>query len=665
MVVLQKTKKHPLLRKTVRNKYRKAGLAKADEMRGLLIKVLTNKDHGSLVKFHKRRQTAAQFTDQITLTQPTLSTIGKRLIRRFVKASRVTGVNELIKVENNEEATTSLLEAVANFYAGESLSSYQNKYLDSYGLIDANAFIAIHFENYDPNTEVARCYPVLWPCTQIVDYKYDTFGGLEYLLTFERKEIEVPINAVTQASLETQKKTVIDYYLYERGHQTVYRQIVNGRDMAEFGAVGDTINFEVSNQPATLEATRFNAYYYETYTDEIPARCLGYEVHPEDITIKVSPLWAAEPHFRDFADLKSKTDITLNNHVYARLMQYVEKCPGENPELGILCHSGFIPGTEETCKKCKGTGYLVHKSAMDVLYFKLPDSPADLLPLDKLAVYIEPEIKVLDKLTERLNELEFRKIPIAIFGTELLQRTDGSQGVANTATEVELTADQISDTLRPFVDNRSACYEFIVRQIALFRDLKEVTIFQRYPSDLAVESAGQLLDQLNKANESGANSFIIDMLNDKTMRTLLRDKKEELRRYEVQRRFMPFNGKTEAERALILQSDLVPKKIKILYLNFDSILDELEEELKEEKKDFYAMPYKDQNALIDTKIDVILVKLKDENPPLTFNLTSIQNGRNQSNAQGGKGGSTGQGQNQQDPNQGQNSNQGDPNAPTV
>jgi hypothetical protein len=590
-------------------------------MREFMITWLTNKGFENLIKFHPGRQTKDQRARQIGITNPTLSPIGKRAVRRFVKTSRITGITEEIAVENNEEKTNKLIEAANNFYAGNSVSSFQSKYLNIYGLIDANAYLAIHFTSFDATKgEVPTCYPVLWPCTQVVEQAYNNLGFLQLLLVKSKRKIKIKAKRQTRETrmLNTEKE-VTDYTLYELGVQTEFKEIIDGRDLPEPTRI---IKFDpIQGQDGSN--VRYAVYRYATQAVEIPCRVLGYEIDVEDISLKVSPLWAAEPQVRDYMDYKSEWDLIMKNHVYARLMQYVQKCPGESPSTGKVCNKGFT-ATGETCNKCKGDGYVVHKNAQDVMYFPFPDDTEKLLPLDKLAVYIEPEFKVAITLKETIDELENRKIPVAIFGTELMQRTDGKPAVANTATEVNLTADQVSDTLRPFVENFSQTYKFIIRQIGYVYDVfKGLTALYEFNSDLSVESVMELLGQLEKANTSGANGFIIDILNNRIMTAMLRDKPREAKIHAVQKRFMPFNGKNETERVYLLESPLVPKELKVLYANFDSIIDELEEEQRIEKKDFYMLKYKDQETLIDKKVKTLMLKLEQEQPTPTFNVPPI------------------------------------------
>lgn len=627
---LQEEINYRLLSDVIRHNYRNPSLTRADTMRDTLITVMTNNKFDKLIKFHEARQTEDQRSKQLAITNPTLSTVGKRVMRRFVKTSRITGITEEIAVENNEEKTIRLKERVANFYAGSSVSQYQTKFLNVYSLIDANAFIAIHFTAFDPKSgQEPICYPVLWPCTQVIEFGYNKFGQLKLLLTKTPRTIRITPKRETRENRSLKEtKSVTDYMLYEIGVQTEFKQIVKGRELPTPYTVLDFA--PLMNDGVNI---KYAVYRYETQKIELPATVLGYEVDPEDVNLKVSPIWAAEPHFRDYMNYKSDWDLTMKNHVYAKLMQYVQKCPGERPHEGKVCDKGYTP-TGDICKRCNGNGYVVHKNAQDVIYFPFPDDTEKLIPLDKLAVYIEPEFKVALTLKEVVDELETRKIPIAIFGTELLQRTDGKPGVANTATEVNLTADQVSDTLRPFVENFSNTYKFIVRNMAYVYDIfKGLTVLYEFNSDLAVESVSELLEQLTKANNSGANGFIIDILNNRIMTAMLKDKPKEAKVYEVQRRFMPFNGKTESERVFLLNSSLTSQATKVLYANFDSIIDELEEELRVDKKDFYSLSYKEQETLIDTKVSDIITKLKAEQPTPTFNVGGLPGGNNNPNQQ--------------------------------
>lgn len=615
---------YDIIRRIVTEKYRHPSLARADAMRSLLITVLTNKDADKLLTRYERRQSEDQFKQQIKITNTTLSSIGKRLVRRFVKAARVTGIDKRIEIEKNEGASARLQQKCESFYENRPIENYLLRFVDLYGLIDANAFLALHFKPFATGEEPI-VYPVLWPCSQVEDFHYDETGILDYLIVRMPKKIRLK-----NAQGKTVDRSVTDYLLYERGKQTLFTEKIEGRQMPE----GEVLTFDTVVKPERLLSDGSKLTYiataYDTNTNEVPVMRLGYEIDPEDMALCVSPLFAAEPHFKDYVRLKSNLDVTMLLHVYQRLFQYVEKCTGENPAQGITCQSGKRFGTDVDCQKCKGKGYTVHDNGMDVVYLPLPDNPAEIIPLDKLAFYLTPDISVVDKLESQLNSLEYHKIPITIFGTELLQRVDGTQGVSKTATETNLNADQVSDTLRPFVEQRSLLFKFVVRQIALFNDLAEsLTVNYEYPADLAVETTGELLDQLKKANDSGANSHVTELLSDRVSRTMLRDKPRDLLRYEVQRRFLPLNGKSADERTYLLASDLVPRRTKILFANFDSIIDELVEESQSNRIDFMALSYDEQDALIDAKVTEIIKALETERPApvLTMPLGSRQQGQ--------------------------------------
>lgn len=620
---LQAALQYAAIRRIIEEKYRLPSLTRADAMRELLITVLTNKGFEKLLKRYERRQSEAQFKNQIAITNTTLSSIGKRLVRRFVKAARVTGINKRVEIDGNEKGTQRLQEKTESFYEKQPVENYLLRFVDLFGLIDANAFQAVHFKPFAPGAEPV-VYPVLYPCTQIQDFLYDETGILSYLIVRIPRTIKVPALSTGRGRFSSTTADVTDYIMYENGVQTVFTEWRENRPNMPTGGSISMIDFNVMGEGVRgggARSIKYQVNEYKTNTNEVPAMRLGYETDAEDTNLCVSPIFAAEPHFRDYVQLKSDLDVTMKLHIYQRLFQYVEKCPGENPQQSISCTAGKKFGTNIDCSKCKGKGILVHDNGMDLVYLPMPDNPVDIVPLDKLAYYLTPDIAVVEKLENRINEIEYQKIPITIFGTELLQRVDGTKGVTKTATETNLNADQVSDTLRPFVQQRSLLYKFIVRQIALFNDLGEgLIVSYEYPSDLAVETAGELLAQLEQATKSGASNHVSNMLSDRLMRTMLRDKPRELLRYLVQERFMPMNGKTQEEKIYLLASDLVPKRYKVLYAMSDSIIDELVEEQQENRADFISMSYSDQNKMIDAKLKKFLDELAAEAPVLTLNM---------------------------------------------
>lgn len=605
MYELESVNGYPLLTKVVRDNYRHSSLTRADTMREFLITVLTNKGFEKLLKHFTRRQTLEQFGQQIKITNATLSPIGKRLFRRYVKASRVTGIYKRIESPNPDQ-TNKLIAKCDSFYGKRSIEDYLSKFVNQYSLLDPNGFYALHFKAFTLGEE-PEVYPVLWPCTSVVHYHYSETGVLHQLL------IKIPRTVATKFG----NVSTVDYLLYEQGRQTTFTEAI-----VDIPAPTETAVLIRVSSSAVVDVAKksYWADSFDTLTDEIPARRLGYEVDVEDNNLMVSPIYAAEPHFRDYIDLKSKLDVTMLLHVYAKLFEFAKPCPGESTNR--KCNAGIVAGTIDTvCSKCKGNGYLTPQNGMETLYFDMPESVKEMIPLKDMAFYHSPDIKVVDKLEQRLYELEYQKIPITIFGTEVLIRSNGGGAVVdNTATEALLSADQLNDTLRPFVDNVSELYVFTVRTIAAFNDIADVNALYTHPSDLAVESTAELLNQLKLANESGANGPIVELLNDRTMLVMLRDKPNELLKYKTQQKFIPLAGKSLSERQFLLGSNLIPERTKILYAMFDSIFLEIDVEQQKNKVDFYGLTYEKQNELLEAKLTTYVDAIKAATPAPAFNI---------------------------------------------
>jgi len=118
-----------------------------------------------------------------------------------------------------------------------------------------------------------------------------------------------------------------------------------------------------------------------------------------------------------------------------------------------------------------------------------------------------------------------------------------------------------------------------------------------------------LLEDLNKANTSGAPSYIKNEINKDLAQKLYIDKPNELLKIEVKNKFFPFNGKTESEISNIIVNDLTSKYNKILYANFDNIFDELDAENSINDVNFYRMEKSKQQSLIKAKVDTIISEL--------------------------------------------------------
>ena len=121
-----------------------------------------------------------------------------------------------------------------------------------------------------------------------------------------------------------------------------------------------------------------------------------------------------------------------------------------------------------------------------------------------------------------------------------------------------------------------------------------------------------LLDDLKKANDSGAPSYIKKSIIHDIAKKIYVDHPDELLKIQVKEKFFPFNGKSENEINAILNNDVVTKYDRVLYAKFDSVFTDIENEVNTDETNFYNMEYKKQSELVKKTVQEYIRLLDEE-----------------------------------------------------
>ena len=173
----------------------------------------------------------------------------------------------------------------------------------------------------------------------------------------------------------------------------------------------------------------------------------------------------------------------------------------------MTCVAGRTPDGKK-CKQCNGSGFVVHKSASDVIQIAMPKRGEDLWNLENMLVYKYPPIDLVT-FQKDLALYEYRALAMrAVYNSETFTADKIMQ--ASTATGENIDLDKVYDTLKPFADNYSEMWVFIMTCIASLRDMggEDFKISHQFPNDFKMKSISQLLVDLKMANDSGAPSHV-------------------------------------------------------------------------------------------------------------------------------------------------------------
>jgi hypothetical protein len=303
----------------------------------------------------------------------------------------------------------------------------------------------------------------------------------------------------------------------------------------------------------------------------------------------------------------SEFDLTNCLHTFQQKIQYDEVCDG-NKAKQIVCMDGELPGGGK-CPECKGSGWKTHTSSQDIIRVKLPRDPKDMVSLENYMAYKGPKMDLLE-FQKKLGLYELTELAVkSVYTSEIFN----SAQVTATATEKSIDLESVYDTLKPFADSYSAMWRHIMNVIASYRDLNtDLTISHQFPKDFKMKSVTMLLEDLSKANTSGAPSYIKNEINKDLAQKIYIDSPNELLKINVKNKFFPFNGKTESEINNVIANDLTTKRNKFLYANYDLIFDKLEQEQASKGLNFYQIESSKQLELINAQVTALITEIDNE-----------------------------------------------------
>lgn len=346
----------------------------------------------------------------------------------------------------------------------------------------------------------------------------------------------------------------------------------------------------------------------------------------------VNPWHDALCFFEKTIKAVSELDLTMALHVFPQKLQYVTKCVGDGKKK---CNGGRVTGSGETCEACKGSGYKLHTTAQDAVILPMPETPDDMLDLDKLLVYKAPPIETVQFQNTYILQLE-QQAHRAVFNSQVFVKSSGPAGtgtdaqgqINNTATGADMNMQSVYDTLEPFTEKDSELYrEFIILfGILSGEKADDITVTYEYPADYKLKTADALLADRKVASDSGAPQFLLATIDDDLATITYAGDPVAMLEYRVQRAFFPFMGKSPDEVAALLSSQYVPKFTKVLYCNFGDIFTEL----KEENPEFYTMDTRKQNDLVENKVQEFIAKLAADEPAVDLTAFRSANPLNNS-----------------------------------
>ena len=453
--------------------------------------------------------------------------------------------------------------------------------------IDPNAFIVYEFSGTD-GKKLAQPYPYEVYSENAIYYEYKN-ADLLYLIDWQ----ELPITE------ESDKKVLNKYTIYTaEGAVTFIEQHKNKTISVNVFENENLINIDentyqvVIPQPYKLEQTPATQVGYLT-DDEYNGKCFVNQYH------------YGIPFLDKLLKTNSELDITMCRHAHMQKIQYVRKCTADGCAVDT---DGVYKIDGHTCPTCDGTGIIdVTRGGLEFIYLPLPDSPQDIVSLDNIVKYIQIPVEVANLQKDYIREMVdyFRK---AIFNTDIFSR----QEIADTATAKILETENLYDTLYLYAVNYSMVKEEGLKIIADIID-REITVIVKVGKDFKLLNKTELLTLLQTAQTAGANDEVIGLINKELVRAMGGD--EML--YDLQRRLIPFSGKTKEMVMLTLSQLKTNDRMRLKYMLGNDIL----KELADNDPKFLELNFVKQKQLFEAEIDKFVEMYKPVNtqPYLQFN----------------------------------------------
>ncbi len=575
---------------------------RVNEIADQYTKFVTGVNIESLLKQFTPREDGEAFKQRVALSQLVTPDMANRIAAPMYKVGRTHAEESIVWTgkQDNSKNKNELNKVLSNFYGDQSADDYLNTKLVELDCTDPNSFIAVEFSGvYDPAkpNEKVQPYPYEINSSEAVNYKYIN-NELQFLIvktshtTIDNEDNPIVLNKFT---LYLDKENVVAIQLSKKG----LAKYLSKNPNAEVFYTSD-------------DKDKADIYVIETYSHQagrIQARRIGTR---KDISTRgrtcVPMMHPAYSYFLKSVKTVSEFDLTNCLHVFQKLVQYDEVCPG-NHEKNIVCNLGKMPdGT--ICPECSGSGWKNHKSSADIIRVRLPKDPKDMVNLQNYMAYFSPSMDLL-KFQKEFGFYELNELALKSVYTSDLYSADQ---VVTTATEKSIDLESVYDALKPFADNYSSMKMHVMYCVAAFRDIaKDLEISHKFPKNFKMESLSMLLDNLTKANNSGAPAYIKDEINKDIAQKLYIDKPHELFELETKSNYFPFNGKTESEINNILLNDLTTKYNKVLYANFENIFSQLEEDMELEGLNFYMVEKKKQSELVKSKVEALIKQIDSEN----------------------------------------------------
>lgn len=559
--------------------------------------LVTGEEMDALMRRFDVHESTEAFDQRKKITTHITKSVSKNLIKPLYKVPRSNSAKRNISYANdsNSQKAKELEKAIGNFWENTSLDNWFSQRWIDLNAIDPNSWCVLEWANFDVRAEKAKPYPFEVSSEMAIHFNLDNSGEVQFLVV---KNIEYDILG---------ENPVNTYTIYGKDDIVKFTQLTK-EQMDELNLVnrnvddGHKMDVMLGDELNVVIKGRLNDWYkieiFNHGLDKVPAFRIGFkrDMYTNGRTY-LSVIDDAEPILMKIIKANSEMDLTSALHVFPQKIQYANRCDATG------CNMGKMPDGK-TCKTCGGTGYQIAKTAQDVIYLTMPKDKEDFLNLDNIIKYVSPSVELVKWQDKYIESLTIR-CKEAMYNSELFSRKQ----VAETATGKNIDLQNVYDSLYDMASAFSQKWKMAVDMVAKIRDADDgLTAFYVFSKDFKLKSLTELYQDLKTVADSGADSFVKGNIQDDIARIEYSDDPITLGKYQTEKAFFPFTGKSEKEIMFAISGDLVPERVKVLYLNYGWIFDQLymESTSNSDGVTFYELSRDKQKELIDEKVDEIM-----------------------------------------------------------
>jgi len=587
----------------IKKSIRHSNYIRTVEKAELYLALITGENMKPYMKRFNKRESTTMFNQRCDITQQITSTVARNLIKPEYKVPRSNAAQRILAyTEDNENQKKNKFEKILKkFWGDESFDKWMQTRWIELNNTDPNTFIAIEWGEFDNTIEHASPYPFEISSEAAIMYEYSEKSILQYLISK---------NIIAYYNDEGDKKERTRYTLYGL-NSSIVLETLEDDELKNFPNIAkDEIVY--ANPNDTTDSTQIIRIRNKAYSHKesihdlgyVPAFMVGYnrDLYTDGVT-KLSTIDDAVPILMKLVKANSELDLTMALHAFPQKIQLVRRCPAQD------CNNGQrADGTK--CPVCGGTGKEVHKTAQDVMWIEIPKNKEDVINFDNVIKYISPPVdlvKFQDQYTKDLTAY----CKEALYNTEIFSKKQ----VAETATGRSIDLDNVYDALYPLAIAFSKDWKFGVQTIADITDLEENLVSEYiFNKDFKLKTKTDLYNDLKIVADSKGDDFIKADIQHDIARIMYTDDEQGYMKYQTERNFFPFSGKTEKEIAMLVSGDLLPLEIKVLWANFGWIFDFLALQISKDNKgiNFYELDKSRQKKFIDKKIADLIKDIEKE-----------------------------------------------------